>query len=369
MNEVDERDFATLFIESIPLLDVRSEPEFAKGAFPAAVNLPILTDAERKQVGLCYQHEGQAAAIALGHQLVSGDARQSRVAAWCALADENPELVLYCWRGGLRSELAQQWLAESGRDVARVKGGYKALRNYLRQVIETHFPKTTLIRIGGRTGCGKTALLHSIGHGIDLERAANHRGSSFGRMPEPQRTQVDFENRIAIELMQCLHLRPGYPLLVEDEGRRIGAASIPEALYLRMRDSSLVVVEMSQDIRIDNVLNDYVIGMRLAYEDLDPQQGFESFSRYLLESLQRIRRRLGGANYERARDLMVRALEQQKTHGQVELHCQWIELLLSSYYDRMYDYQLSRQAEQIAFRGEWPEVKEWLETRLLRRID
>src|SRR3546814_1312522 len=76
----DTRDYRELFLRDVPMLDTRAPVEFGKGAFPGAINLPLMDDAERQQVGLCYKQQGQDAAIALGHQLVSGQVKARRVA-------------------------------------------------------------------------------------------------------------------------------------------------------------------------------------------------------------------------------------------------------------------------------------------------
>src|SRR5450830_1788072 len=89
-----------LFLHNRPMLDTRAPIEFGKGAFPGAVNLPLMKDAEREAVGTCYKQQGQEAAIALGHQLVSGATKAQRIAAWSEFARANPDGVLYCFRGG-----------------------------------------------------------------------------------------------------------------------------------------------------------------------------------------------------------------------------------------------------------------------------
>ena len=76
-----ETNLARIFLEDVPLIDLRAPVEFKEGAFPTAVSLPLMTDEERARVGTCYKQEGQAAAIALGHQLVGGAVRAARMRA------------------------------------------------------------------------------------------------------------------------------------------------------------------------------------------------------------------------------------------------------------------------------------------------
>src|SRR5690606_29178411 len=107
----DTHDYRTLFLGELPLMDVRAPIEFQKGAFPHAVNLPLMNDQERHEVGVCYKRHGQESAVALGHKLVSGDIRAERIAAWVQFAQARPAGYLYCLRGGHRARIAQEWLA------------------------------------------------------------------------------------------------------------------------------------------------------------------------------------------------------------------------------------------------------------------
>lgn len=131
----DSDDYPRIFLQDVPLIDVRAPIEFQQGAFARAVNLPLMIDSERQAVGTCYKQHGQQAALALGHRLVNGKLREQRTAAWLAACAERPAGYIYCFRGGLRSQLVQQWLHEAGVDYPRITGGYKALRNYLLGVL------------------------------------------------------------------------------------------------------------------------------------------------------------------------------------------------------------------------------------------
>ena len=123
--------FDDLLLHQRPMFDVRAPIEFDKGAFPNVVNLPLMNDDERQQVGTCYKLKGQEAAMALGQQLVNGETKAKRVEKWQAFATDHPDAVLFCFRGGLRSQISQQWLAEAGIAIPFVEGGYKALRTHL----------------------------------------------------------------------------------------------------------------------------------------------------------------------------------------------------------------------------------------------
>ena len=122
MIEID--DLQALLATDTPLIDTRAPSEFVRGRLPTAVNLPLMTDAEREQVGTCYKLRGQKAAIELGHQLGRGSLKAECMEAWTRFASAHPTGALYCFLGGIRYEISQQWLQESGVEYPRVKGGY-----------------------------------------------------------------------------------------------------------------------------------------------------------------------------------------------------------------------------------------------------
>ncbi len=359
MPDIIHKDaFANLFVNDTPLLDLRSPVEFKRGAFPCAINAPLLSDNEREQVGKTYKAEGQQAAMELGQQLVSGNTRSERLANWCGLIEHNPATVLYCFRGGLRSQTVQSWLLESGIDVARVEGGYKALRRFLIETIEQFSRRSELIIVAGKTGTGKTHLINKLPNSVDLEGVANHRGSAFGKRKDAQPSQINFEDQLAIALLKLPFQR--YKMLfLEDESRSIGSVSIPLCLYDKMSNSPLAVLEESLDQRVDTILNDYIISNYLDYKNNAPETVEELFEEFLLSALQRINRRLGQENYAIVKQDMESAIRQQQDNGDTQQHRIWIARLLRDYYDPMYDYQLNKKNQRIIYRGNSEEFQNW----------
>ena len=346
-------DFAEIFLSGAPLLDTRAPVEFDRGSFPGAVNRPLMTDEERAAVGTCYKRQGQEAAIELGHRLVSGAVREERINAWAAFARQYPDGYLFCFRGGLRSQIVQRWLAEdAGVVYPRVVGGYKAMRQFL--MLSTERLATTLPFhvIGGMTGTGKTELLQRLAQGLDLEACANHRGSGFGRRVSPQPAQIDFEHRIATRLLVLEGTAPSGGVVVEDEGHFIGHCSLPAVLFDRMQTAPLLWLEDSFENRTQRILQDYVIDQRAAHDAVFGDDGADKFSAHLRDSLFRIRKRLGGERYERARVLMHEALQAQEATGYAEGHEAWIALLLHEYYDPMYVHQKAQKQHRIVVCGD-----------------
>ena len=330
-------DYAALLLNGTPLIDVRAPAEFARGALPGAVNLPLLTDDERRQVGIRHKQGGPQAAFALGERLVGGAVRAERLRGWLAHLDEHPNAILYCWRGGTRSEVVQTWLAEQGRAVPRVAGGYKALRQFCLQTLET--PRQWLV-LAGRAGSGKTDLLRDIPGHIDLEGLANHRGSAFGARATPQPTPINFENALAVaSTKQC----ETAVLPVEDESRTIGRLAIPQAVFAGMQTAPLVVVEVEREARIERIVRDYVLAPDAA-------------AARLATALGKIERRLGGERHRQVRAQMTAAFADSDPAA----HRRWIAMLLDWYYDPMYDHQLAGKRGRIVCRGDAATVTAYL---------
>ena len=342
-------DLDQLFRLDTPLMDVRAPAEFSKGAFPSAHNLPILDDSEREQVGICYRQKGPDAAVALGHQLVSGKVREHRTAAWTTFLERHPDASIYCFRGGQRSDIACSWLRAEGFDVPRIEGGYKRLRNHLLRVFER---PPHLMLVGGKTGVGKTLFLEQFSNAVDLELIANHRGSAFGRRITPQPSQIDFENRTAIEFIKKSGCKQ---ILLEDEGHLIGRIHLPLPLQTAMQSSPLLLVEESQAKRTENILEEYVIRQWQEYQASFGDEAQAAFSGYLLDAVDAIRKRLGNRVHGEIRASLQQALQT----NDLDMHRQWIAALLTDYYDPMYSWQLSRKEERICFRGSASEAAQW----------
>jgi len=354
-------DFRRLVIEDVPLLDVRAPIEFYQGHFPHAENHWLIDDDEREQIGKQYKHLGQDAAIDMGHELVQGEKKAARVAAWQAFAEAHPDGVLYCFRGGMRSKISQQWLyEETGILYPRIKGGYKALRRFLIDELEVSAQEVHPFVIGGRTGVGKTLLLHKLSPMIDLEGLAWHRGSAFGNHATPQPRQISFENALSIELIK-IRAAGNPPFAVEDEHRNVGSCFMPDNIRDKFRDSPLVVLEATLDERVDNTHQEYIHEALAEHVALyGEEEGFTKWADYLLASIDKIKKRLGGTRHAELRQVMENAIARHRGHGDVDPHREWIRELLGGYYDPMYDYQIKTNEKQIAFKGDKAAVIDYL---------
>ncbi len=329
-------------------VDLRAPSEFAQGAPVGAINLPILTDAERHRIGITYKQQGNAAATKLGHKLVQGAHREARVDGWANLLHGQTNRFLYCWRGGQRSQLASQWLTERGVSNTLVRGGYKALRQAALQTLEQAAGQAKWIVLGGRTGIGKTQLLQEVPQAIDLEGAAEHRGSAFGATTQPQPTPISFEFRLAAAVLhQQQHQHSQTPaLVVEDESRTIGRLGLPIPWYQAMQQAPVVLLEVALPQRVTNIVREYVT------EPIAQGRSSTELQQHFNQAMGRIKKRLGGKLWQ----AIVDALNQGFANGD---HAPWVELLLTQYYDPMYDYQLQKKRSRVVHEGSWASVLDY----------
>ena len=346
-------DYAALLTGGVPLIDVRAPVEFAKGAFPMAVNLPLMTDEERHLVGIRYKEAGQDKAIERGAELVDGKPREERTEAWRRFAQAHPGGALYCFRGGLRSRIAQSWLAEAGVDWPLVTGGYKALRSFVLGSLDRLSHELPFVLIGGRTGTGKTDLLLRIQRHVDLEGRANHRGSSFGGMASEQPTPITFENNIVIDLLRLEMSGGTAPVWLEDEAKLIGRICLPEPLREAMLRAPAVILETPMDERVNACTRDYVTDLLERYrQSFGEDAGFDAYADHHRGSLHRIRKRFGGERHSAASALLDKALKRHREHEDVTAYAPFIELLLTDYYDPMYDYQIASKTRATLISGD-----------------
>ncbi len=267
--------------EALPVVDVRSPGEFAQGHIPGAVNIPLFSNEERAQVGTTYKQVSQEEALLLGLEFVGPKmadfVRESKV-----LAPEN-EILVHCWRGGMRSGSFGWLLETAGMKVSTLVGGYKAFRN---EVLAGFMIPQNIIILGGKTGSGKTEILHQLRklgeQVIDLEGLAHHKGSSYGAIGQlPQPSSEHFENRI---YNQWRRLDPSRRVWVEDESRTVGRCLIPQNVWTQMQNAPVVMVDMDKATRIERLVREY------ACYDID----------LLHEATNRIQKRLGGQHHKAA---------------------------------------------------------------------
>lgn len=297
--------------EQLPLVDARSEGEFAQSHIPGAINIPILNNAERIQVGTLYKQAGPEKATLKGFELVGP--RFHLIQREALRNFPNKKVMLYCWRGGMRSQILSWLLTQVGFEVYRLAGGYKTYRTFTFNEVRKPYP---LLVLGGKTGAAKTVLLQKLKERgeqvVDLEGLANHKGSSFGAIGLPgQPTVEQFENLLAEQLRK---IQPDRAIWVENESRRIGRIILPDPFFLQMTQSPRIEIEKTDTERIAHITREYA--------GLDQVE--------LSDAVLRLQKRLGGDRTNQA----VEAIQA----NQPEI---WIPILLQ-YYDKTYSYDLAR---------------------------
>lgn len=292
------------------LLDVRSPGEYQHGHIPGAVSFPLFSDEERAKVGTAYKQQGPEKALHIGLDIVGP--KMTKMLRLAAELAPHKRVALHCWRGGQRSQSVAWLLRMGGFDVQLLAGGYK---NYRQYVLESFERRTWNMKVlGGRTGTGKTKVLHALGEAgeqiLDLEGLANHKGSAFGSLGQVEQPTVEqFENNLLDALNK---LDPSKTTWVENESRSIGRAYLPDAFWQKMKLSPLFNLEIPQHDRINNLVEDYAL---YPVEDL-------------IASFERISKKLGGLEFK----LAVEALQSGDMQSATAIALK--------YYDKTYQHGL-----------------------------
>ncbi|MDR5652013.1 tRNA 2-selenouridine(34) synthase MnmH [Ruixingdingia sedimenti] len=239
------------------VIDVRSPAEWADDHLPGAVNLPVLDDAERARVGTIYKQVSPFEARKIGGALVARNAaRHIETALMDRPGGWRP--LVYCWRGGQRSNSFATILGQIGWRVAVLEGGYKTWRRLVVTALYDAPVPAPVVVLDGNTGTAKTAVLERLAargvQVIDLEGLANHRGSLFGARAGGQPGQKAFEGRLALALAA---LDPARPVVVEAESSRIGACRLPPRLWQAMVAAPRVAVAAPRAVRAGYLLRAY----------------------------------------------------------------------------------------------------------------
>jgi len=259
------------------VVDVRSPEEYNKGHITDALNIPLFNDDERKMVGTLYRKSGKDSSLLTGLDIVGP--KLSGFVKTVLKASRHKEVLVHCWRGGMRSS-SMAWLFElAGLEVFVLEGGYKAYKRFVRERLADDI---NLIVLGGKTGSGKSDILEYIYRSgkqvIDLEKIAAHKGSAFGALGQKdQPTTEQFENNLYEEVSK---LDLNHPIWIEDESRAIGHISLPELFFDRMRQAPVIFLDIAKDLRVKRLVKEYAL-----------------FDNELLESaVLRISKRLGSLN-------------------------------------------------------------------------
>ncbi|MBM76511.1 MAG: tRNA 2-selenouridine(34) synthase MnmH [Proteobacteria bacterium] len=317
------------------LVDVRTPSEFLKAHIPKALNIPLLTDQERAEVGTLYRHKGKEKAVLKGLDLV-GPKMSDIVRSFLEVAPKRT-VRLYCWRGGQRSQSVAWLLEQAGFKAKILKDGYKSFRRW----VLNHFEREYQFRVlGGYTGVGKSDLLQILENKgaqvLDLEKEAHHRGSAFGGIGLPKQPSTQhYENKLAMRL-RAFDMR--LPIWLEDESRLVGKCAVPEFLFQQISRAQLFVVCRTIEERIVRLCQLYGVEQKQS----------------LIDACMRIKKRLGLEHTKKAISLIEAGLLDEAT------------LIILKYYDKKYQYSIDKRVVSLYLNGsEMSDVQ--LAERLLNR--
>ncbi len=296
------------------LIDVRTPAEFAEATIPGAINVPIFSNDERAEVGTLYKKVGKARARTRGVELVAPKIPALLAAVREAHAGCTGPVIVFCWRGGMRSRALTAFLELAGTPARQLLGGHKAFRRLVLDDLAAGIWGRILV-LRGMTGVGKTVMLTQLAAEgypvIDLEGLANHRGSAFGGLGLPdQPGQKKFEALLREDLLK---FQDSEYILVEGESRHIGRLQVPPILFAAMQQEPSIWLEASLDFRVRCILDDYpaIDQERLAFE----------------RPIQALKERLGSDKVAKLLDLLHNG--------------SWDELvreLMVNYYDPLYQH-------------------------------
>lgn len=313
MNTVNYKDARDKYF----FIDVRSPSEFKEDTIAGAVNIPLLDDEERKEVGTLYVQVGKNEAKRLGVSLISPKL-PAMFEQILELKYKHNQLAAFCARGGYRSGFVTSAFSSIGIPIAQLEGGYKSYRKEVMDSLPMLNDEVTYIVLSGNTGVGKTDILHSLkGLGcsiLDLEGAANHRGSILGSVCIGQcNSQKKFESNIYDQLMTA---KDKY-VFVEAESRKIGNVSIPKFIADKMKQGIQIFIDADVNTRISNLKRDYILNDNWQVESI---KAMDYFKKYISnDNIEMFKQEISSGNF----DFVAREL-------------------IEKYYDPLYSYKSSK---------------------------
>ncbi|MGL4873540.1 MAG: tRNA 2-selenouridine(34) synthase MnmH [Clostridium sp.] len=298
--------------ENVVFVDVRSPKEFNEATIKGAINIPVLLDSEREEVGTLYVRSSVEEARSRGIELISKRLPEIFEEFQRLYSGERKRVVIFCARGGMRSSSIHSLLYSLGLRVYKLKGGYKAYRRYINENFNKIIEDVNFITLYGKTGVGKTEYLKELqskGFDIlDLEGAANHRGSLLGSVSIGAcNSQKTFET----EVFYALKKRKSNLVFTEGESKRIGRIIIPDNIWSKIMSSSKVWIEDTLDNRSELLTAEYIQN--------------EDSIKELLEAMDKIKKYLSEKKVEEYKEMIK--------NGDYKEAC---INLMEHYYDPMY---------------------------------
>ena len=291
------------------IFDVRSPKEYEHSHIPGSKNFYVLNNEEHSEIGYIYKQVSKREASKKGLIYIL-----KNIASQLEKIDglENKKILVYCARGGKRSESLYTILKQLNLDVYKLKGGYKVYRKYVSEYFQ-NLPHKKFLVLRGNSGCGKSELIEKLSPSIHLEKLANHYGSIFG-YKGTQPTQKMFENMLFEEIRK---IDPNEYIFIEAESAKIGNLIIPGVLLKRMKESVQIEITAPFEQRVERILK--------YYGNIDKKNFYAN--------LERLKRYISKEMYQKLLDYFE--------NGEIKKIAQ---IMLLEYYDKVYK---KRKADYI----------------------
>ena len=316
-----------LKLENSIFVDVRSPLEYEEDKIMNAVNIPILDDEERVIIGTLYKHEGKDIAIEKGLEFTGGKLSDF-YAKYKDLNIQYKNIIIYCARGGMRSESISKFISSLNIPVFKLNGGYKSYRNYVLEYFKNENNQFKFVVLHGHTGVGKTdvlkTLLENNINAIDLEGYAKNSGSVFGHVyfNEAPPSQKYFETMI---FKYIFNLKQKY-IFIESESKRIGAVCVPDFIYEKITlDSKRILITSNVEKRVERLVDQYVSN---TYKD----------DEVLVNAIWKLNKKLGNEK--------IKYLVEKVNSNEYDVVAKEIMI---NYYDPLYQYSIDKYKYDLSF--------------------
>jgi tRNA 2-selenouridine synthase len=303
-----------LKLENPLFIDIRAPIEYHEATIEGAINVPLFNDEERAEIGTIYRQTNPQQAKMRGLEIFSAKL-PNLVNEFYRLAELKRPLIIFCWRGGMRSESLTTFLPVMGVKCSKLIGGYKVYRRFVNSFLEEPKLPIELIVLHGLTGVGKTEVIKELANldvgVLDLEAMANNRGSVFGKIGlGPQPSQKMFEGKLVQKIIQEQTKKV---MITESESKRIGRINIPKVFFQQMEAGKHILLYDKLTNRVSRIARMYTTNTNENKEELKA-------------AIELLVKRIGKAK-----------VEELKAYVDTD-NDQWIKFLLTDYYDPMYKY-------------------------------
>ncbi|ABR48813.1 Rhodanese domain protein [Alkaliphilus metalliredigens QYMF] len=323
INKIDIN--SALTIKNAVFIDVRSPKEFAEGTIPGAINIPLLDNNERIVVGTIYKQQSPEEAKVKGLEFISYKLVDIYKEV-LKLSHQYSNVIIFCWRGGLRSASVVNLLTELGIKTQQLIGGYKSYRKEVMNFFDNLPMDYSFVVLHGLTGVGKTEMIEALEEKgiatLDLEDLAQNSGSVFGNVNYQYNKvpQKQFES----ELYHRFLMLNSKNIIVESESSRIGAVHIPKNLYNRILDGKHILLETSMEGRINRLVNAYASYDSTEHKDI------------LKEAISKLEKRFGTQKTNECLKLIDNGEYEKVTKE-----------LITNYYDPLYNKSIDHLESNI----------------------